>query len=272
MRYSSMSLGRTQMNEGFDENARFEWLLHHGFDAIDDAHATKRRPLTKSQRAYASLRRAIVTHGLPSGIPLDEGMLLDRIPYGRTPLREALKQLSFEGLLVWSPRQAPAIRDIALHEIRHLYEMREFIEPQAAGLAAERATEDDKASMQALRDELVAVTSQGKVYEAVELDYALHASIARATQNRFLEEASVTLNRQSLRLWYRAQRAIGVENIHRSHSELVEAICTGDHKRAKALAVRHIETSRERQWAVVEGRRRTEPKSPDDRSDTSNSE
>lgn len=231
--------------------ATIEWSLVHGFDA----HAVpngRRQFMTKSQRAYAALRHAIVTHALPAGTPLDELTLLDRFPFGRTPLREALKQLSFEGLLFWPPRQAPVIRDIGFHEMRHLYETRHLLEPEIATLAAQRATAQDIDRIQLICDQLVEASHTGDVYESVELDYALHAAFARATQNRLLAEASDNLNLQSLRLWFRAQQGLGISTIHTSHIELVEAVRRGDADRARALAVEHIESSRRRQQLLLQ--------------------
>lgn len=235
-----------------DQYAELEWFLVHGFDNVHIRPEHRRRYLTKSQVAYVTLRRSIVTHALPDGVPLDEMMLLDRFPFGRTPLREALKQLSFEGLLSWPPRQAPSIRDISVNEMRALYETRHLIETEIATLAAGRATTGDLVRINALREKLVDASRNGHVYESVELDYALHAAIAESTQNRFLAEANNTLNLQSLRLWYRAQKALGVSQIHLSHSHLVEAIRRHDPETAKRLAEEHVESSRSRQRMLLE--------------------
>lgn len=230
-----------------------DWSLVHGFET-HGASSARRQYMTKSQRAYAALRRAIVTHTLPSGTPLDELTLLDHFPFGRTPLREALKQLSFEGLLFWPPRQAPLIRDISADEMRFLYETRYIVEPEIATLAAEQASAHDIARIRAICDRLVQASRHGNVYESVEVDYALHAAIARATQNRFLAEASDNLNLQSLRLWFRAQQGLGVSTIHTLHIELVEAIADGNAASARALAIQHIDSSQERQQCLIAGR------------------
>lgn len=230
-----------------------DWSLIHGFGATSALVADgRRRHMTKSQHAYAALRRAIVTHALPPAAPLDEFTLLDLFPFGRTPLREALKQLSFEGLLLWPPRQAPIIRDISTHEMRFLFETRQLIEPEIAALAAQRATSYDIAQIRDICDRLVDASHTDRVYESVELDYALHAAIARATQNRLLAEASDNLNLQSLRLWYRAQRGLGIRTIHKVHIDLVDAVSRGDAPTARDLAVEHIQSSRTRQQQLLD--------------------
>jgi DNA-binding GntR family transcriptional regulator len=239
-------------NDEDGQYAELEWFLVHGFDNVHIRPEHRRRYLTKSQAAYVRLRRSIVTHTLPDSIPLDEMTLLNLFPFGRTPLREALKQLSFEGLLHWPPRQAPSIRDISMQEMRTLYETRYHIEPEIAALAASRATEEDLVRINALREKLIDASRRGHVYESVELDYALHAAIAESTQNRFLAEANNNLNLQSLRLWFRAQQGLGVSSIHLSHSHLVEAIRRHDAETARQLAQGHVLSSRERQQILLE--------------------
>lgn len=207
--------------------------------------------ITKSERAYAAVRRAIVTHALPHGVPLDEAMLQHHFPVGRTPLREALKRLSYEGLLNWPPHQAPSIRDVGLYELKSLFETRRLIEYHVAGCAAERATADDILHMEMIRQKLAEAAGEGLIYEAVELDYALHAAIAEAAQNRFLVEASNNLNLQSLRLWFRAQRELGITNVDHMHTSLVRAISEHDVHTAQSLATMHIDSSVSRQQQLL---------------------
>lgn len=206
--------------------------------------------LTKGERAYAEVRRAIVTHALPAATPLDEATLLEFFGFGRTPLREALKRLSYEGLLVWRPHQAPMIRDIGWLELPSLYETRRLLEYQVAENAARHATAADIRQMEIIQQKLQEASGQGYAYEAVELDYELHSAIATASKNRFLAEASNTLNLQSLRVWYLAHQILGTSNVDKLHGRLVHAIATHDPALARALAAAHIDRSLERQRAL----------------------
>lgn len=210
-----------------------------------------RTAFTKTQRAYADVRKAIVTHSLPAGTPLDEAYLSSLFPVGRTPLREALKRLTYEGLLSWPSHQAPSVQDVSMHEMQYLYETRWMLEPTIAVLAARRATPDDHATIDYYREELARASAYGLVYESVEHDYALHAAIASATQNRFLADASSQLNLRSLRLWYRNQKAHGVATIHEMHTEFVETIIARDEEKAEELARNHISASLQRQTTAL---------------------
>jgi GntR family transcriptional regulator, rspAB operon transcriptional repressor len=201
----------------------------------------------KSVIAYSAVRRAIVKHDLPASTPLDEAVLQKRFDIGRTPLREALKRLTHERFLVWPPRQAPTIRDVSLEELSRLFETRMILEPQIARLAAQRATTEDGIRFRRLCHLLKEATGRGDTYLSVELDFAFHAAVADSTRNRFLREASDNLNRQSLRLWYRSQRAHGIENVDVLHLQLADAITQGDVTSAYALAREHVERSIDRQ-------------------------
>lgn len=206
-----------------------------------------RTVFTKSQLAYAAVRKAIVTHSLPAGTPLDETYLLALFPFGRTPLREALKRLNYEGLLSWPSHQAPTVLDVSMHDMQYLYETRKILEPTIVVLAARRATEADHAKLELAVQAMVKASKTGSVYESVEQDYALHATIANATQNAFLAESSNHLNRQSLRMWFRNQTAHGISRIHELHLELVSAIVNRDEELSEKLALHHIASSLNRQ-------------------------
>lgn len=212
---------------------------------------SSRTAFTKSQRAYVEVRKAIVTHSLPAGTPLDESYLQSLFPFGRTPLREALKRLTHERLLSWPSHQAPSVRDVSMHEMQYLYETRSMIEPTIAVLAARRATAEDHTRIEHLVQALAKASESGNTYESVEMDYALHAAISAATQNRFLSESSNHLNLQSLRMWYRNQTAHGIARIHEMHADFVRAIISRDETRTEELARLHIANSLKRQTTAL---------------------
>lgn len=95
---------------------------------------------TKSNEAYARVRRDIVTGVIPANEAIYEVNLGHRYGLGRTPVREALKQLSNEQLLVWLHRQSPYVPEIGLVQVQSLFEARATLETQIAALAAERIT------------------------------------------------------------------------------------------------------------------------------------
>lgn len=203
--------------------------------------------MTKSDQAYRALRRAIVVGDIPTNAPLDEPDLMARFGAGRTPIREALKRLASEQFVVWPPRRAAYVREIGPSEVNRLYESRLVLEEPVARLTAERITDAGLAELDRICAEMERVAEAGEVYEAVELDHQLHLAIAYGSDNTFLAEAVGNLNCRSLRLWYVAQKELGLERVPQCHRAMVEALRTRDPERAAAEARRHVFGSHDRQ-------------------------
>lgn len=228
-------------------NASTVSFMIDGLENLLLDHNGEGRPATKVTTAYGAVRKAIVTHELPASHPLDETWLRTRFDIGRTPLREALKRLAHEKFLLWPSHQAPVVRDVGVEELPRLYETRMLLESQVAHLAAQRATSVDLDRIARILELLAEASATEQIYQSVELDFAFHAAIAQSTRNRFLREASDSLNRQSLRMWYRAQRTLGIGRVDTFHCTLADAIAAGDAEHAATMAREHVHRSVERQ-------------------------
>jgi GntR family transcriptional regulator, rspAB operon transcriptional repressor len=203
--------------------------------------------MTKTDLAYAALRRAIVTGELKEDEPLDDLRLGERLGFGRTPVREALKRLSDEQFIMWPPHRTPYVRGIRVADLSRLYEARVILEAPVARQAAERRTPEQILTLTGILDQLDEAISRGDLYAAVELDHEFHLSIAVATDNRFLAEAVDRLNCGSLRLWYLAHAALGMGEVNAKHREIFEAIEDGDPDLAEKASIGHIQDSYQRQ-------------------------
>jgi DNA-binding GntR family transcriptional regulator len=205
---------------------------------------------TKTEQAYWILRRAIVTGEFEDWAPLDEVELTSKFDVGRTPIREAIKQLASEEFVVWHPHRTPHVRSTSADDLAQLYEARQIFEVTAARLAAARATSADLEIMERQSEQLEAAAAKKKLYEVAELDYDFHLSVAKASHNRFLVDAISHLNFGSLRLWYRSYVRMGTERINDHHCEELEAIRNRDAELAVKVALDHIQFSHERQLRV----------------------
>src|SRR5919199_1903542 len=96
--------------------------------------------LPSSERIYRALREQILAASLPPCSRLVEEQLAARFRVSRTPVREALKRLVVEGLLVHDPLRGLVVRDFDPREADELGELREMMEGYAARLAARRAS------------------------------------------------------------------------------------------------------------------------------------
>src|SRR5581483_12471391 len=107
------------------------------------------RPSALPDHVYAVLKQRILSCALRPGERLVEKNLCDELGVSRTPVREALNRLSHEDLVAFQPHAGYRVAAITLDGFRNLIELRAIIEPQAAALAAERATPDDIAALRA---------------------------------------------------------------------------------------------------------------------------
>ena len=100
--------------------------------------------------AYRQIQDLLVRLDIRPGAPINEEDLCLRLGLGRTPVREALKRLEHERLVVAYPRRGTFATEINVTDLTHIFEVRAVIEPAAAASAARHATPADRAVFQAL--------------------------------------------------------------------------------------------------------------------------
>ncbi|MEZ6044163.1 MAG: GntR family transcriptional regulator [Planctomycetaceae bacterium] len=99
--------------------------------------------LTLKQHAYQIIRQRLLNGEFHPDDRLSDDALSKELGISRSPVREAISQLSTEGLVVHKPRSGVYVRQPSLEEMQELYEIREALESKAAGMAAERMREHD---------------------------------------------------------------------------------------------------------------------------------
>ena len=201
---------------------------------------------SKSDVAYAELRGRILTGTLAPGSRLDQYEVAQAMDMSITPIREAIRRLSSEGLIHLGSHRSASIAGISATEARELFEVRLLLDPGAAVLAAERRTPDDIGEMRATAGRLLPVTRAWGA-EALAAHRAFHRAIYLASHND-------ALVRQLDDLWDKSDRyrRLGLElppgdeprtRDHREHHELLELIAAGDADGAGALMLAHVERS-----------------------------
>ena len=194
-----------------------------------------------ADKAYHEIRGLIVSLELAPGAVIDERELIERLEIGRTPVREALRRLSHEGLVEVYPRRGMFVTGVDVRELARLSEVREVLEPEAARLAAERATDSDRAELSALLTELGSIDGGGGG-ELMDLDERIHRAVYRAAHNDLLEATLEQYYVLALRIWSIAlDRAHELEEAVEAHRALLEAIQAGDGDRAADTMRAHVQ-------------------------------
>lgn len=205
-----------------------------------------------SDRAYEGIRRRIIEVELQPGARLVERDLAAELEVSRIPLREALKRLAAEGLVVLVPRRGALVSPFSPAQVRDLFDLRESLEVLAARLAAERA---DPAGLELLAASLEAArqaTATGDQVRIAAANAAFHAAVVQASGNELLVALMGPLNAR-LHWLFRltAERDAGQQCAE--HAELYEAIAAHDPARAAAQALHHVASGREPTLALAAG-------------------
>ena len=200
------------------------------------------RPPTLADRAYAALRDRLVTLQIRPGEPIDDDLIAGDLGVGRTPVREALKRLEDDRLVVAYPRRGTFATTVDITDLTHLNEVRLQLEPQAARRAAERASADERNEMSDLVSRVVAL--EGPAVDRIELmrlDLAVHRAIYHAAGNPHLEDVLVRCHALATRIFcLLLDRLPNVATHVNEHAALLEAIISGDAEAAATLAREHV--------------------------------
>jgi DNA-binding GntR family transcriptional regulator len=216
-------------------------------DSLALGHATRR----VSDQVYVRLRAAIVRGHFEPGVRLVERDLTNRFEVSRTPIREALKRLEQDGLVVCRPHCAYSVRSPRFDEAALAYEARGVLEAACSALAAERATPAQIASMGRLVRKGRRMLKNNDFESLLLCNNELHALQAEASHNSFLVEEHrrvwtfVDLLRG--RFWSSTDRPhVGQDE----HEQIVDAIASRNSDLARQLGAEHVK----RAWQGVSSR------------------
>ena len=204
---------------------------------------TRRGGPPLADRAYDGLRDRIVTLAIPPGGPINEDALRRELGLGRTPLREAIKRLALENLIVVLPRRGTFASQINIADLTAISDVRAVLEGHAAYRAAELLGEDDEVVLDALVTALEESRERGDAQALMALDARVHRFVHHAAANPYLEETLGRYFNLSLRIWHLVLARLPqlAARVH-DHGELLEAIGERDPFRARVVMVEHIET------------------------------
>jgi DNA-binding GntR family transcriptional regulator len=202
--------------------------------------ATDARSL--SDQAYFRIRDMIVALELAPGAIVNERELMERLSLGRTPVREALKRLEVDRLVVSFPRRGTFATGMDITDLAHISEIRAQLEPLAARRAAERAVRTAHADLEKLaaRIQQLDIARIDRA-ELMRWDLAVHRAIYRAAGNPHLEDVLIRYDNLATRIFCLfLDRLPTVDEHVGEHVELLRAIAAGDADRADDLAREHV--------------------------------
>jgi DNA-binding GntR family transcriptional regulator len=196
------------------------------------------------------LREWITEGVLAPGERLNERVLCSRLAVSRTPLREALKVLAAQNLVVLHPHRGASVAAPSAQDVRHLFELMAALEGLSGELAAQRHEAADLREIRALHDAMLAAHSRGDLPGYYRLNRAIHAAINACARNPMLTQTydSVNLRIQNLRFRSNFKRAKWDAAV-REHQRMLEALEARDAPALRALLEAHLRAKRD---AVLE--------------------
>lgn len=192
--------------------------------------------------AVASRLRDLITEGeLAAGTRLNERELCERLGVSRTPLREAFRLLSAEGLVQLQPNRGAQVVALSPEDIRESFEVMGSLEALSGELACKRITDDEIGEVRALTFEMLACHARRDMPAYYRLNHMIHDLINRAAGNRLLSQVYATLNLRIQHLRFRSNFDQDKwDKAAREHADMVEALAARDGARLAAILRGHL--------------------------------
>ena len=191
---------------------------------------------------FENLRTAILEGNLKAGQRLMEVQLADQLGVSRTPIREAIRKLELEGLVVMLPRKGAYVANMSFKDLIDVLEIRSSLEGLAASLAAERRRDEDIVELERVAKEFETSVREADIDNVLKKDVEFHEKIFLMANNKKLYQLITSLWEQVHRF-----RVTYVSNYDASlslvdeHNRILEAVKSGDSELAKKYATEHIE-------------------------------
>jgi DNA-binding GntR family transcriptional regulator len=204
----------------------------------------QRTPLHKQVAAH--LRKMIVEGELAPGARVPERILCERFGISRTPLREALKALSYEGLLELNPNRGATVTEVSEGAVDEMYPVIGALEALAGRLACANISKQQLADLEDLHAQMLDHFRSGNANEYFRANEQIHEAILQASHNAVLVKTYHDLSRRVRRMRYiarltpeRWQQAVS------EHEQMIRALRERDGEGLAKVLQKHLETKLE---------------------------
>ncbi|MGI6211474.1 MAG: GntR family transcriptional regulator [Anaerovoracaceae bacterium] len=198
-----------------------------------------RRPLREI--VYEQLKVQIMTGKIEPGTRLMEVGLAEEMGVSRTPIREAIRKLEKEGLVMIEPRRGAYVTDISVDDMIDTLIVREDLEGLAAAVAATKITSHEAQELVNITKGYSEAIENGDMEKMISFDETFHEEIIRLTGNKTLIMISETVQEQALRFRYLYYDDFNrYQNMPHEHTNIINALMSGDEDEARRVAQKHV--------------------------------
>ncbi len=195
---------------------------------------------------FNTLRQAILTGELKPGERLMEIHLANRLGVSRTPIREAIRKLELEGLVIMIPRRGAEVAQITEKSMNDVLEVRRAMDALCIELACERITDEELVDLKQACERFEQAVKTGDVKMIAQTDVALHDIIVKATGNMRLVQLINNLSEQMYRYRFEyIKDATQHERLVEEHRHIYDSIVRKDKDKASEMAKIHIDNQKQ---------------------------
>ena len=200
------------------------------------------KPISIADQIFEKLERDILSGKYPQGEILSELRLSGELGVSRTPIREAIRKLELEGLVLMIPRRGAEVARISEKSLKDVLEVRRSLEELAIELACQRMTEEDMQALEEAQKAFKAAIDQGDAMKIAETDEAYHDVIYHSTRNKRLVQILNNLREQMYRFRLEYIKDEDKRQILQlEHEKILAALRLRHMAEAKAVARGHID-------------------------------
>ncbi|MGO4585590.1 GntR family transcriptional regulator [Arthrobacter sp. 2RAF6] len=195
-----------------------------------------------AEYAYRVLCDELIVLDIKPGEPLNDDLISRRLGVGRTPIREAMKRLESDHLVVAYPRRGTFAAGVDITDLAEISEIRQLLEPAASARAARMASDRTRQELRDLAREIGQLLAGHLAQrDLMRLDMRVHRSIYRATGSRHLEDVLIRCDNLATRIWSLVLEKLPPVSEHiAQHVELLECIADGEAEAAAGLTAKHV--------------------------------
>lgn len=201
-------------------------------------------PASLTEVAETAIREGIIVGTYAPGNRLRERELSEDIGVSRVPVREALRNLEFQGFVTILPRRGAIVREMSAQDVDELFDLRCALEPLAAGAAARHyAAGIPHAGLDQAMERADAATASKDAQAILVANAEFHTELIRAARHRMLSDTMPAILARTRWLFAQtADRSADVQS--HEHHQLYEAIRSGEARLAEAYMLAHVEAGR----------------------------
>jgi DNA-binding GntR family transcriptional regulator len=191
---------------------------------------------------FNTLRQAILRGELKPGERLMEIQLANKLGVSRTPIREAIRKLELEGLVLMIPRKGAEVADITEKSLKDVLEVRRALEELSVKLTCDRITKEEIGELEQAAENFRKTLKSKDITEIAEADVRFHDVIYTATKNQKLIQLLNNLHEQMYR--YRIEYLKNEEvypKLLKEHKEIIDRISKGEKEEAAKRVCEHID-------------------------------